>query len=80
MCVEYGRTPAGCTWNGIFCTSKIRHTSYRNWCKQGQSRTQSIREQEEGKPRRNADQGSSTLYPVQKVQLTNKVKSDHMTN
>jgi len=80
MCVEYGRTPAGCTWNGIFCMSKIRHTSYRNWCKQGQSRTQSVREQEEGKPRRNADQGSSTLYPEQKVQLTNKVKSDRMTN
>lgn len=41
MCVEYGRTPAGCTWNDIFCTSKIRQTSYRNWCKQGQLRTES---------------------------------------
>lgn len=71
MCGEYGRTPAGCTWNDIFCTSKIRHTSYRNWCKQGQSRTES-EGTEEGKPRRNPDRGSSTLFPVQKVLLMNK--------
>lgn len=31
-----------------------------------------VREQEEGKPRRNPDRGSSTLYPVQKILLRNK--------
>lgn len=68
MCGEYGRTPAGCTWNGIFCTSKIRHTSYRKWCKQGQSRTES-----EGRGDREEilTQGAG-LYPGQKVLLVNK--------
>lgn len=38
------------------------------------------REQEEGRPRRKAAQGSSALYPVQEVWLMDKIKPDCMTN
>lgn len=73
MCVESMEEPQQAAPGMVFSARArlgIPHTE--TGVNKEDSQELRVREQEEGKLRRNPDRGSSTLYPVQKILLRNK--------
>jgi len=72
MCVESMEEPQQAAPGMIFSARARLGIPHTETGVNKDSQEPRVREQEERKPRRNPDQVSSTLYPVQKVLLMSK--------